>query len=81
MGYKELSNFFTKPIEWEKIKSHCDKFISVYSDNDPLVSVKYAVIFKDKLDGVVLKQHNMKHFSGDDGITELLVVRDEVLKI
>jgi uncharacterized protein len=81
LGFKELSNFFTKPIEWEKIKSHCDKFIIVYSDNDPIVPTKYATILKDKLDGVVLEQHNMKHFSGDDGITMLPVVRDEVLKL
>ncbi len=81
LGYKELSNFFVKTIQWDKIRPHCRKFIAIHSDNDPYVSLKYGDIFKKKLNADVIVQHNMKHFSADDGITELPIALDSILKI
>ena len=81
LGIKELNTFFTKPIDWSKIKSHCKKFIAIHSDNDPYVPLKHGDIFKEKLNAEVIVKHNMKHFSGDDGIIELPVVLDALLKI
>jgi len=81
LGYEELESFFKKPINWEKIKSHCKKFIAIHSDNDPFVSLHYGKMFKEKLNAEVIVEHNMKHFSGGDGITELPVVLDALLKI
>ncbi len=81
LGYKELSSFFTKPIDWQKIKFRCGKFIAIHSDNDPYVSLKHGDIFNEKLKADVIVEHNMKHFSGDDGITELPVALESVLKI
>ena len=58
LGFKELESFFTKLIEWEKIKSHCDKFVAIHSDNDYYVSLHYADLFKENLGAEVLIQHN-----------------------
>ncbi len=81
LGYKEISSFFQKPIDFNKIKSHCDKFIAIHSDNDPYVALSYGNEFKDKLGAKLIVEHNMKHFSGDDGISELPVVLDVLLEI
>jgi hypothetical protein len=81
LGYGEIESFFKKPIDWEKIKSRCKKFIAIHSDNDPYVSLHYGDIFKEKLNAEVVVQHDMKHFSGGDGITELPVALEAVLKL
>lgn len=77
----EISGFFKNPIDWEKIKKHCRKFIVIHSDDDPYVPLEHADIFKEKLDAEVVIMRNMKHFSGDDGITELPIVLDSILKL
>jgi len=81
LGYEELESFFKKPIEWERIKSHCNKFVAIHSDNDPYVSLHYGKIFKEKLNAEIIIEHNMKHFSGDDGIMVLPIALDSLLKI
>ena len=81
LGYKELNSFFTKPIDWDKIKKHCKNFVAIHSDNDPYVPLKHGEIFKEKLKAEVIVKHNMKHFSGDEGMTELPVVLESILKI
>ena len=81
-GYKgELSSFFRAPLDWEKIKKHCFKFISIHSDDDTWVSVKHSGIFREKLGAEAIIMHNMKHFSGDDGINELPIVLDRILAV
>ena len=79
--YNELASFFKRPPKWEKIKSHCEKFIAIHSDNDPYVPLTHSEIFKEKLGAELIVEQNMKHFSGDDGITELPIALESVLKI
>lgn len=81
LGYEELNTFFTKPIDWNKIKSHCKKFVAIHSDNDPYVPVKHGDIFKRYLNAEVIIQHEMKHFSGENGVTKLQIALDSILKI
>ena len=80
-GYEALNNFFTKPVDWEKINSHCKNFVAIHSDNDSAVPLKYADGFVKHLNAEVIIQHNMGHFGGDDGITELPIVLNSILKI
>ena len=81
LGYEQLHSFFEKPIDWSKIKSHCAKFVAIYSSNDPYVSLHYGNFFKEKLNAEVIIEHDKKHFSGDDGINELPSALDAVLKL
>lgn len=81
LGFKELESFFTKPIEWEKIKSHCSKFVAIHSDNDYYVSLHYADLFKENLEAEVIVQHNMGHFTNEDDILELPIALNSILKI
>ncbi len=69
------------PLDWEKIKSHSDKFIAIFSDNDPLVPIADAKIFEDKLEAKIIIEHEKEHFSGSTGIKELPSALDAVLEI
>ncbi len=81
-GYKkELSTFFETPLNWKKIRSHCQKFIVIHSDNDQWVPLKHNKFLARKLHGKSIIEHNMHHFSGDDGITQLSVVLNELLNL
>lgn len=65
LGYVELSNFFNKPLDFEKIKKHTKKIVAIHSDNDPYVSLKYGDIFRDIAGAELIIKHDMKHFSRD----------------
>lgn len=77
----ELVSFFQTPLDFEKVKKHCGKFVTIHSDNDPYVSLRHGEILRDKLGAKLIVMHNMKHFSGTDGITELPIALESVLKI
>lgn len=77
----EIKTFFEQEVNFKKIKTHCKKFIAIHSDNDPYVPLRYADILKEKLEAKVIIEHNMKHFSGDDGITELPIALNSILKM
>lgn len=81
-GYKgELDSFFKTPLDWEKIKAHCKNFVAIHSNNDPYVPVEYMEVFKEKLNAKTVLLHDMKHFSGDDGIMTLPSTLSAVLEM
>ena len=69
LGYYDLKSFFTKDVQWKKIRSHCNKFAAIHSDNDQYVSLHYAEFFKKKLNAEVIVEHKKGHFSIGDGNT------------
>ena len=81
LGYSELKSFFQTPINWEKIKAGCSKFVVIHSNDDHVVPVRYANILKEKLNAEVILEQNKKHFSGDDGIMELPSALAAVIKL
>lgn len=85
LGYKELSNFFETPINFEKIKEKAKKFVAIHSDNDPYVDLKYGEIFKEKLGAEVIIKNNMGHFSGEvdneESCTYLPDVTEAIVKM
>lgn len=84
LGFDELKNFFTTPIDFEETKKHCGKFVAIHSDNDPFVPLKQGDILRDKLDAELIIKHNAKHFSGkienEKSCIELSEVIESVLK-
>ncbi|MBN2093881.1 MAG: alpha/beta hydrolase [Candidatus Zambryskibacteria bacterium] len=50
------------PIDWEKIKLHCNKFVAIASDNDPIVPLSDLEIFAEKLSAKTLIEKNQSHF-------------------
>ncbi|MBI2109946.1 alpha/beta hydrolase [Candidatus Woesearchaeota archaeon] len=79
LGMNELKNFFKNNLNWNKIKSHCNNFISIRSNDDPYVKPYHAKIFKEKLGATLILEKGKKHFSFEDGINKLPIVLKAVL--
>jgi predicted alpha/beta hydrolase family esterase len=71
LGYKELRNFFTKPINWPAIRRHCRKFVAIHSSNDPFVRMYHGHTLKKKLGARLLIEHNKGHLTGEDRVKKL----------
>jgi len=57
------------PISSEKIKKHCNKFLAIFSTNDPFVLLSEADLFKKSLNAKILIKENRGHF---ESITKML---------
>ena len=77
LGFKELDSFFSKPIDWEKIKSRCNRFVSIISTNDKYVPARHGKIFQERF-GAELVKERMGHFSR---VKELPSALEAVLRI
>lgn len=69
------------PLNWIKIKSRTNKFIGIFSDDDPLVPVSEENIFADNLGAKTVIEHSSGHFSGSSGIKKLPSALRAVLEI
>jgi len=68
-------------LNWDKIKSHSNKFIGIFSDNDPLVPISDAKIFESKLKAKIIIECGKEHFGGRSGIKKLQSALEAVLEI
>jgi predicted alpha/beta hydrolase family esterase len=51
-------------LDLDKIKTKADKFIAIFSDNDPFVPlIENRKLFEEKLGAKVLVEHNKGHFN------------------
>ena len=60
------------PIDCEKVKSHCDNFLAIFSDSDPYVPLSDKEIFKEKLNAEIIIKNNQEHFNEAEKIEEAL---------
>ena len=81
VGIQEISSFFTNPVEWNKIKKHCKKFIAIYSDDDYYVPTSSAKMFKENLGAELILKKKHKHFSYKTGCFELPIALESVLEL
>jgi len=75
------SPWLNLPIDLEKVKKHTKKFICIFSDNDPYVPVENWEMFSKKLGAEIIMEKGKGHFADDDGVKELPVALEAVLKI
>lgn len=85
LGFEELKNFFTTPINFGKIKEHSKSFVAIFSDNDKYVPTSESTVLKNKLDAEMIYKPGMGHFSdpGDGAgvlCTELPDVVEKILE-
>lgn len=80
---KEIANpWINTPIDFEKIKEHTNKFVAIFSDNDPYVSFKEnSEVIKSQLNAKIIIEKQKGHISGEDNVTELPVVLKELLRM
>jgi uncharacterized protein len=61
--WPRLKKLIPEPLDFEKIKANCDKFIFVIAADDPLVPVSDPEYFRDKLGGELIVLPTGGHFS------------------
>ena len=59
------------PINWKKVKRHCNSFISIFSGDDPYVPLSNANLFKKNLNAQIIILKKKGHFREDDNIKKL----------
>ncbi len=69
--YKTLSSFYSRGIDWSKVDKNCNKFFTIFSDDDTFVSLDQYLYMKDKTDVELIMVSDKGHFSDDDKIKEL----------
>ncbi len=71
-----------KQVDFEKIKNTSNNFVAIFSDNDEWVPLSDKDIFEKELGAKIIIEHGKGHFiGGDDGITELPIVLESILKM
>tara|TARA_Y100000310_G_scaffold13838_1_gene14133 strand:- start:15340 stop:15918 length:579 start_codon:yes stop_codon:yes gene_type:complete len=70
-NWKTVSSFYSRKINWEKVNKNCNKFFTIYSDNDPYVSLDKHQFIREKIDADLIVLHNKGHFSEEDNITKI----------
>ena len=60
------------PINFKKIKTHTSNFLSIFSDNDPYVSLKEVKKFKENLNSETIVKKSEEHFNSTEKIPEIL---------
>ncbi|TAK04709.1 serine hydrolase family protein [Patescibacteria group bacterium] len=68
------------PLDTERAKRAAGRIEAIFSDNDRYVPLENEVAMRNKLGAKTIILEEMGHFSGDDGVTELPVLLDEILK-
>ncbi len=70
-----------QPINLKNVKTHLNKSIAIFSDDDPYVSLDNQEDFRDNLGSEIVIEHKQKHLSGETGTVEIPAVLKAVLKL
>ncbi len=65
LGWDSLKELFTKPFNFEKIKSKAKQFIFIHSNNDPYCPLDHAKYLSQKLEGKLIILPGREHFGGE----------------
>mgnify|MGYP001570854401 CR=1 FL=1 len=70
-GGAEEKPWLETPIDTDAVRRNTEDITAIFSDDDPLVPLSDAELFRERLDAHIVVEHGMGHMSGDSGITEL----------
>lgn len=70
-----------KKIDFEKVKTHTENFVTIFSSNDPFVAVSQCDVFQKKLDSKNIILKNKGHFTQYDNVAILFEVFEEIINI
>lgn len=81
-GFPETEHHWlgTAP-DFKKIKTRLRHSVAIFSDNDPYVPLDNQDDFRDKLGSEIIIERNMGHFSKSEGVTELPIALDSILRM
>lgn len=69
------------PLDLEQVRMHLPRSLAIFSDNDPYVPLDNQTAFRDRLGSAIAIEHERGHFSGSDGVTELPIALESLLRI
>lgn len=69
------------PLDLRKVKSHLNKSVALFSDDDPYVPLDNQDDYKNKLGSKIIIMHNMGHFNEAAGTTQLPIALKSILAI
>lgn len=79
---KIVEPWYNEPLYFDKIKQKTDNFVAIFSDDDPYVPQEKNVnTYKEKLGAKIIVESGKGHFSDDDGVTEIPIVLDEIVRM
>lgn len=67
LGWPNLKDLFSEPLDWGKIKKHSRKIILLHSDNDPYVPLDHAEFIAEKLTAELIVKKGQGHFNLEIG--------------
>jgi predicted alpha/beta hydrolase family esterase len=81
-GVEEIAKpWLETPIDLNRVKSHTDKIVAIFSDDDPYVPVSETNIFKERLNAKTIVEHKKGHFIGEYGVDDNSRALKELLEI
>ena len=69
------------PINFDRVRKTTKNFTAIFSDNDPYVPLENAELFKNNLGARTVIEKQLGHFTEEEGVTELPVALNELLKL
>ena len=69
------------PIDFEKVKTRSNKFVAIFSDNDPYVPLNQKDLFEKKLGAKTVVEHQKGHFAPHDGIEEVPTILEKIIAL
>lgn len=81
LGIPEVEEFVNTPLDIPKFKSHCSKFVTIFSDNDGYVSMEKSLEFQKALGAKGILERGKGHFSKREGVDALPSVFKSVVNM
>jgi len=76
-----LDHWLNAPIDLEQVRTHIEKSVALFSDDDPWVPLDNQDDFRDKLGSKIVVEHEMGHFHEGYEKRTLPIVLRELLGI
>lgn len=81
LNIPEISEFYSLPINIDKARSHCPKFVTIFSDNDGYVSMERSFEFQKAIGAKAILERGRGHFTKGDGVTALPSVSKSLIEM
>ncbi len=71
LNISEIEQFTKLPLDIEKAKRRCDKFVTIFSDNDDYISLERSLEFQKALGAKGILEKGKGHFTKSEGVVAL----------
>ncbi|MEK7227559.1 MAG: alpha/beta hydrolase [Patescibacteria group bacterium] len=77
-----INDWVNPPFDFDRIKSHCDNFTAIFSDDDPEVPLEEnKETYENKIGAIIIMEHGKGHFTEDDGVKSLPSALQAILEM